>query len=272
MLKNAIFLLVFLPMGLQALPTDTMPAERITSVSYLKSYIKDGLSVLTLPLQWQADDWAAITFAFTGGGLVMANDDLIFKQLQTARSPFTNQLSKYAFEPLGSGLASLPALALVYGYGKLNGYSRPAEMAMQGVKAFLLAGLFSGGAKVMFHRHRPTESNAAWVFDGPAVSAHHLSFPSGHTTTAFAIATVAAHYYPDRPLIGLLAYSGAVAVGLSRINDEKHWPSDVFFGAVLGYTVGRTIARNAGRVEKKKARCMPYTGPGGSGIVLIYKL
>ena len=80
------------------------------------------------------------------------------------------------------------------------------------------------------------------------------------------------HYYPDRPLIGLLAYSGAVAVGLSRINDEKHWPSDVFFGAVLGYTVGRTIVRNAGRVEKKKARCMPYTGPGGSGIVLIYKL
>lgn len=271
MLKKVIFLLLFLPARLMALHPDTLPAQNTTPACYLKSFLYDGISVVTLPLHWQARDWASVAFAFTGGGMVMAHDDKIFTQFQNARGPLTNHAAKYIFGPLGSGLASLPALALVYSYGKYYGHSRPAEMAMQGFKAFLLAGFFSGGAKIFFHRHRPSETNDAWVFDGPSVSTRNLSFPSGHTTTAFAIATVAAHYYPDRPWIGILAYSGAVMAGLSRINDGVHWPSDVFFGAALGYAVGRTIARNAGRAGNKKTMCMPFTGLAGSGISLVYR-
>ena len=64
------------------------------------------------------------------------------------------------------------------------------------------------------------------------------SFPSGHTSAAFAVATVFAKRYPDRRWVRWAAYGLAGLVGFSRISLESHFPSDVFLGAVLGYAVG----------------------------------
>ena len=61
------------------------------------------------------------------------------------------------------------------------------------------------------------------------------SMPSGHTATAFALAT---SYWVNNPDIGvgpkLLALAGAAGVGVLRVAAAKHFPSDVLIGAVLG--------------------------------------
>jgi membrane-associated phospholipid phosphatase len=66
------------------------------------------------------------------------------------------------------------------------------------------------------------------------------SFPSGHTLAAFSVATVVSRRYGrHRPWVPVLAYGLASAVGFSRMSLSAHFPSDVFMGAVLGYSVSR---------------------------------
>jgi membrane-associated phospholipid phosphatase len=73
------------------------------------------------------------------------------------------------------------------------------------------------------------------------------SFPSGHTISAFSVATVYAHRYPTRRWKPILAYSLAAVVGFSRSSLETHFPSDVLMGAGLGYFIGRHVVRQDSR-------------------------
>ncbi len=66
------------------------------------------------------------------------------------------------------------------------------------------------------------------------------SFPSGHTSHSFTIATIVDELYGNQ--MGIAAYCLAVLVATSRINDNKHYLSDVIFGAGLGTAVGRGFA------------------------------
>ena len=75
------------------------------------------------------------------------------------------------------------------------------------------------------------------------------SFPSGHASNAFALAAVAERLYGWR--VGIPAYALAGVVGASRIEQDKHWLSDVVAGATLGYIVGRTVVRVNGRASAK---------------------
>ena len=79
----------------------------------------------------------------------------------------------------------------------------------------------------------------------------HKSFPSGHTSNAFAMASVAHSHYGWK--IGVPAYALAGLMGVSRIREDKHWLSDVVAGAGLGFVVGRTVARVNGRGHERVA-------------------
>ena len=71
-------------------------------------------------------------------------------------------------------------------------------------------------------------------------SSAHNSFPSGHTITAFALATVISRRYGrHHRWVPILAYGGAAAIGFWRLTPSAHYTSDVFVGAVLGYSIRR---------------------------------
>ncbi len=67
------------------------------------------------------------------------------------------------------------------------------------------------------------------------------SFPSGHTASAFAVATVIAVRYKQHRWIPWVAYGAATFIALTRLPDQAHFPSDLFFGAALGYSVSRYV-------------------------------
>ena len=72
----------------------------------------------------------------------------------------------------------------------------------------------------------------------------HGSFPSGHTIAAFSVATVFARRYPKYRWLPYVAYGLAGVVGFSRVSLSAHFPSDVFMGAALGYSISRcTVLR-----------------------------
>jgi len=95
------------------------------------------------------------------------------------------------------------------------------------INSFLVNGLVTYGIKFATKRIRPDGSNKR-------------SFPSGHTSNSFLGATIIQNIYGTD--IGLPAYLFASITGLSRINDNKHYLSDVIFGAALG--VGIATAFN----------------------------
>jgi membrane-associated phospholipid phosphatase len=94
----------------------------------------------------------------------------------------------------------------------------------------------------------------------------NLSFPSGHTSSAFAMATVAQHHFGLK--VGVPSYVAAGLIGASRIQSNKHYLSDVVAGATLGYIVGRTVVRENGEPLRQQTRVtlVPSTDARGTGV------
>jgi membrane-associated phospholipid phosphatase len=87
-----------------------------------------------------------------------------------------------------------------------------------------------------------------------------FSFPSGHTTAAFASATVLQQHFGWK--VGVPAYAVASYVAASRVQTQKHYLSDVAFGAALGIVAGRSVT--LGRAGRG-LRIEPMAAPGGAG-------
>jgi membrane-associated phospholipid phosphatase len=83
--------------------------------------------------------------------------------------------------------------------------------------------------KYSFRRERPYQGDGT----GPFFQPGGTSFPSEHSAAAWSVASIVAHEYPG-PLTKLLAYGAASLVSYSRVRAEKHFPSDVVVGALLG--------------------------------------
>jgi len=67
------------------------------------------------------------------------------------------------------------------------------------------------------------------------------SFPSGHSASAFAVATVIAERYPEHRWLPWVAYGTATFLSLSRLPARAHFPSDIFIGAALGYSISHFV-------------------------------
>ena len=88
------------------------------------------------------------------------------------------------------------------------------------------------------------------------------SFPSGHTSTAFTIAGVLSRHYG--PWAGAAGVSLGVLTGLGRMEDNRHFASDVVAGATIGWIVGRTVAR-----DRKSGESAWQLVPSVNGLVLV---
>jgi len=142
----------------------------------------------------------------------------------------------------------LGVLAGFAGYGFLASDQKALETSYLAAEAFVTSGLWTQVLKMIAGRERPgsrTQSGGKWTGPFSSSFSRHFtdfdSFPSGHTSTAFSLATVFASQYSETPVVPIISYSLAGLVGVSRISVNRHWPSDVFTGAVIGYLCARQV-------------------------------
>ncbi len=130
-------------------------------------------------------------------------------------------------------------------------YGRASHM----FKATFYAGLTATILKYTVREPRPNSSS------------EKNSFPSGHTTTAFAFATVVATQHEW--YWGFLALAGASLTGYSRMNDGRHFLHDVVAGMTLGVSYGLGTYFTNYRGQGKRFAVAPILGPETTGLRLV---
>jgi hypothetical protein len=136
-------------------------------------------------------------------------------------------------------VVAVPAGLLMAGY--LRHDSREVDTALLATDAYADSAIVNLAMKAVTRRDRPADIPAPQPFTNTFFKAQLTgsSFPSGHATAAFSVATVVARRYARKRWVPWLAYGMAATISLSRIPQLAHFPSDIFLGGVLGYTVAR---------------------------------
>lgn len=159
---------------------------------------------------------------------------------------------------VGGTLVVAGLTAGLFGAGALSHEGRFHDVTYDLSQAVLVNTAYTFALKNTVHRMRPDGSNA-------------LSFPSGHTSTAFAAATVLQSHYGLKA--GIPAYGIASFIGASRMASKAHHLSDVVAGAGLGYLVGRTVVSHddhAGRHRQLALGTMASPSGDGVGLALNF--
>jgi membrane-associated phospholipid phosphatase len=147
--------------------------------------------------------------------------------------------------------------------GSLGHDPRLTRMGTRLAGALAIAAGVSNSVKLVTGRSRPDNPALDGDADDFGLFSGQASWPSGHTAMAFAFATALGdELHQPVARYGLLA--AATAVGWSRINDNRHWLSDVAAGAVLGIASAK-FASGQWRIFGLRAPSF-IAGPRGLGL------
>jgi membrane-associated phospholipid phosphatase len=220
---------------------------------------------LTAPFHTSKADWKKLG-VFTVGTIALSFADVpIQKQAFRLRnnSETVRKVSRFITN-FGGPYETYTLLSLGT-YGILFHDEKLKNATLLATQAYITGGMIESIAKYLTGRQRPSyygvDTMGRPTFHGPFSIAGReykgqtvsSSFPSGHTTVAFAAATVFAMEYRHKPWVPILAYSAASLIGISRITENRHWATDVLVGAALGYVSGRQVVNNYHRYAFLKA-------------------
>jgi membrane-associated phospholipid phosphatase len=134
----------------------------------------------------------------------------------------------------------------MYGIARLTHNEQMRTTALLSFEALADAGIVQEILKATTQRERPTQnSGRELINDGRGKFwAGGQSFPSGHAMSAWALASVLASRYRDKPAVKYGAYGLAALVSVARLPARQHFPSDVLVGSVFGFLIGHYVARS----------------------------
>lgn len=258
--------------GVAGSPAMAEVVEEQLSESYWKGYYSDTKSILLSPLDWENKDWAKAALVAGTTIALIKNDQNTQDFFQEHRTEFSDHAANLV-ENFGDPKVVIPALALVYGYGQLTDNPKAQEVGLFGVESAIIALGGTYSFKLLTHRSRPKNGEGPEEWDGASTSFsdRHLSFPSGHSAVAFSTATVFATVYGDIVWVPYLSYGLATGVAFSRVNDNNHWSSDVFFGSILGWYTAKSIMARRRTGETTGLDVFPIVTKNGFGLFLNYR-
>ncbi|MFL5478285.1 MAG: phosphatase PAP2 family protein, partial [Gemmatimonadaceae bacterium] len=141
--------------------------------------------------------------------------------------------------------------SVIYLAGRVGGNARVQSLGLHSVESIVFADMLAGVIKFAAGRQRPfvdIKNPHSFQFGRGFSDDKYRSFPSGHTTTAFAFASTVTRetqfFWPHAGfLVGTIFYGGASLVGISRIYNNMHWASDVVAGAAIGTIMGLHVVK-----------------------------
>lgn len=222
----------------------TQPRVPYDEGRFFKDLLHDEKAIWTSPLHLKQGDakWLIPLSAATVA--LFATDQRASNQLgaSQARLDVSRDVSRF-----GSRYATFGAAGAFYLVGRLTHNDRARETGLLGAEALIHSVIVRSAIKLASGRERPNKIQG----DGGFLDSGK-SFPSGHAITTWALATVVAEEYRDKPLIRFGAYGVAAAVSVSRFTGRNHYPSDVLVGSALGYLIGHYVVRQHGTYDRAR--------------------
>lgn len=202
--------------------------------------------------------WGEVIGVAAATGLALATDQTIRDRLNDPHDRLGRTLSDIG-NGFGDPVIVYGSLLTISVGSKVLGKKGVYGVASRALKSALLGGGTTMVLKSIAGRDRPLNS-----IDNPysfnLFRTSDASFPSGHSTVAFALATSFARETPDK-WTDLGFFTLATLTAYSRMHDDKHWASDVVFGAGIGILSARFVHRFQARVA---------VSPGGFAMSLPF--
>jgi membrane-associated phospholipid phosphatase len=194
-------------------------------------------------------DSALILGAAGVASLAVKQEDRAITHRASQSQPLDTALDQGAL--IGDGATQVGAAVAVYGLGRAFHSTVAASLGADLLQAQIVNGLLTQTVKYAVNRTRP---------DGG-----RYSFPSGHSSATFATATVLVRHFGWR--VGVPAYALAGYVAASRLSENRHFASDVIFGAGIGMVSGRAMTIRKGNAALTVTP-LPIHGGGGVWITI----
>jgi len=227
-----------------AIHDDDSPSDReVTWRTLPKDFLHDQKDIWLFPAQLAKGHHWLPTLAITGvtAGLIFADPHAMPYFRSHARS--LDDLNDTFDAPITTAeVIALPASIMAAGYLRHDQYA--VSTALLAGEAYADSAIVDLGVKAVTRRKRPADvpPGAPFTdtfFNGGKSPFKGSSFPSGHAAGVFSVATVIATRYHKHRWVPWAVYGFATAVSFSRVTTSAHFPSDVFLGAALGYTITR---------------------------------
>lgn len=257
-------------LNLHAAGNDTIQYPELNK-TYIKSYWYDTKSFVVSPAKWRTKQWIELGAIAGAGVLAYTQEERIQRYFAGHQSSTAGDFSKYVFEPFGR--FSPVIIGGLYLGGWLAKDNRLTGTSLTAGKAFLVSSAFAVITKQLAHRHRPyqgeTPDHANW--DGPFSNIEYTSFPSGHSTAAFSMATVYAMEYRSTIWVPVLAYTLAAGTAVSRLYDNDHWASDIVIGSALGFVTGRFMWKQS-RKKNSNLAILPSANTHSASVTCLIRI
>jgi membrane-associated phospholipid phosphatase len=208
-----------------------------------KDFLHDQKNIWLFPTQWAKGRYLLPTLAIVGGtaGLIVADPHVMPYFRNHSRN--LDDINDVFDSPITTGeVIAVPASLLIAGYVRHDSYQ--VSTALLAGEAYADSAVVDLAMKAVTRRKRPSDVRPGASFNDTFFSGGQSpfkgsSFPSGHAAGVFSVATVVATRYRNHRWVPWVTYAFATAVSFSRVTTLSHFPSDVFLGAALGYTITR---------------------------------
>ena len=224
--------------------SDPSPTQReVTWRSLPKDFLQDQKGIWLFPTQLAKGHHWIPTLAVVGGtaGLIVADPHVM--PYFRSHSGNLDDINDTFDTPITTAeVVAVPVGLMIAGYARHDSYQ--VSTALLAGMAYADSAVVDLAMKAVTRRQRPSDVPAGQpftdtFFNGNKSPFKGSSFPSGHAAGVFSVATVVATRYSRHRWVPWVAYGFAAAVSLSRVSTLSHFPSDVFLGAALGYTITR---------------------------------
>lgn len=225
-------------------PADLAHADKAISWRKMpRRFLHDQKKIWLFPIELGKGKHLVPTLAVTGltAGLIVA-DPHVMPYFQTHAGNLDDVNDVFDTSLTTAAAIAIPATLLATGYARHDQYA--VNTALLAGEAYADSAIVDLAIKAVTRRERPVDvpyggSFHNTFFSGGKSPFKGSAFPSGHAAGVFSIATVVSYRYRHHRWVPWVVYGFATVVSLSRVSTLAHFPSDVFLGAALGYTVTR---------------------------------
>ncbi|MFA5970943.1 MAG: phosphatase PAP2 family protein [Lentimicrobiaceae bacterium] len=206
----------------------------------ISQFGRESVLFIKQPLRWKAKDWLTVG-GLAGGTALLTLADQPLRDATQGNQKYYYSVPVVAGRVYGE-LYSIVGVAGSFGaYGMIAHDTAAKKIAIELFQAGLYSEIVTGILKNVIGRSRPYMNEGPGSFHPFSIlNAGYNSFPSGHSTSAFALSTVMSRHAHSTAL-KIIAYTPAAFTLLSRIYQDKHWISDELLGAAIGYFVGNWV-------------------------------